>query len=408
MTHPLRSHGRRGFTLLEVLLALSLLTLLLLGLTSAIALHLRAFDTGRSDVTQAQLARALLERMAADLVNLTPAPAAAAAREPLPAAPRPSADIAAVDEAAVTPPSSLPGPAWVLSGERQHLRLVTRRGRLTWPTEEAAAGLDSPSSDGGLALVHYRWLAETETDAEAGETRFANGEIPQPGLTRVAAPWIPEVGDSRPNRAPGSGEGEVGIAQDSPLAERGATRPVRSTSRPAGSPERFTQPPSGTTTGADRPAGLAPLDLGELHVPEVADMALRYFDGRTWHASWPAPGSGPLPRAVEIRLALADPGEAQSWREAGGVFQADESLPTDSVDEGGNDVPGAASSAVTPPEGDWSSAPATSPPNRRAARSTIQVYRRVVILPAGSQPDERRPPVVPLVEPPAARSDFTP
>ncbi|MCL6505145.1 MAG: prepilin-type N-terminal cleavage/methylation domain-containing protein, partial [Pirellulales bacterium] len=50
-----RCAGRRGFTLLELLLALALLVALLGAIGLAVGVQLRATDTGRSDVAQAQL-----------------------------------------------------------------------------------------------------------------------------------------------------------------------------------------------------------------------------------------------------------------------------------------------------------------------------------------------------------------
>ena len=62
-----RVAGRQGFTLLELLLALLLLVALLAAIGLAVGVQLRATDTGRSDVAQAQLARAILRQMADDL-----------------------------------------------------------------------------------------------------------------------------------------------------------------------------------------------------------------------------------------------------------------------------------------------------------------------------------------------------
>lgn len=58
---------RRAFTLLEVLLSLGLSVLLLAGIGMAIDLHLRLLQTSRAEVEQAQLARAILRKMADDL-----------------------------------------------------------------------------------------------------------------------------------------------------------------------------------------------------------------------------------------------------------------------------------------------------------------------------------------------------
>ena len=58
---------RRGFTLLELLLALGLSVLLLSAIGMAIDLHLRLLQSGRAEVEQAQLARAVLRKIADDL-----------------------------------------------------------------------------------------------------------------------------------------------------------------------------------------------------------------------------------------------------------------------------------------------------------------------------------------------------
>ena len=67
---------RRGFTLLEVLLAISLTAMVLVAVSMAIDFHLRVLGSGRADVEEAQLARAILQRIAADLRSAVPLPAA--------------------------------------------------------------------------------------------------------------------------------------------------------------------------------------------------------------------------------------------------------------------------------------------------------------------------------------------
>lgn len=62
-----RAVRNRGFTLLEVVLSLSIALVVLAAVALAIDLHLRVVDRGRVEVEQAQLARAVLRRMADDL-----------------------------------------------------------------------------------------------------------------------------------------------------------------------------------------------------------------------------------------------------------------------------------------------------------------------------------------------------
>jgi type II secretory pathway pseudopilin PulG len=66
--------SRKAFTLLEVILALALATAVVAVLGSTVAVQLRLFQSGRAAVEEAQLARALLRRMADDLRSAVPDP----------------------------------------------------------------------------------------------------------------------------------------------------------------------------------------------------------------------------------------------------------------------------------------------------------------------------------------------
>lgn len=94
---------RRGFTLLEIMLAMTLSAALVAGLWMAVTVHLKAYDSGRQEVEQAQLFRALTRRLTADVsgaasggvsgvlpgINLTPVQPAEDAIVPGDAAPQP-------------------------------------------------------------------------------------------------------------------------------------------------------------------------------------------------------------------------------------------------------------------------------------------------------------------------------
>jgi len=59
--------SRAGFTLIEVILALALSSVVLALVSTSIDVHLRVLDAGRTQVEEARLARAVLERIADDL-----------------------------------------------------------------------------------------------------------------------------------------------------------------------------------------------------------------------------------------------------------------------------------------------------------------------------------------------------
>jgi prepilin-type N-terminal cleavage/methylation domain-containing protein len=62
-----RPKKRRGLTLLELLLALSLSGIVMYAISFAVHLHLRALDVRRTDVEEARLARSILQMIANDI-----------------------------------------------------------------------------------------------------------------------------------------------------------------------------------------------------------------------------------------------------------------------------------------------------------------------------------------------------
>src|SRR6185312_10041374 len=69
-SHAMRTRtrtSRRGFTLLEVLLASAIGLLILYSLYQAIDLHLRFAEAGRTVVEESTLARSVLSRISADI-----------------------------------------------------------------------------------------------------------------------------------------------------------------------------------------------------------------------------------------------------------------------------------------------------------------------------------------------------
>ena len=70
----IRNPKSRGFTLLEVILALGLSGLVLVAVAMALDIHLRLVDSNRTGVEEARLARVLLDHIAEDLTNVVQKP----------------------------------------------------------------------------------------------------------------------------------------------------------------------------------------------------------------------------------------------------------------------------------------------------------------------------------------------
>ena len=70
LNHVHTSQGRVGFTLVEVLIALSLTVLLLSAIYSAIDMHIRFQTAGRAEIHRAQLMRAVIRKMDEDFSGI--------------------------------------------------------------------------------------------------------------------------------------------------------------------------------------------------------------------------------------------------------------------------------------------------------------------------------------------------
>ncbi len=87
MTHadyrpPKHRNARRGYTLLEVMLVLLITMVLVTAVGAALNIYLRSVEAGRAEVEQAQLARALLRRIADDLRSAVPVVVDSSGAEP--------------------------------------------------------------------------------------------------------------------------------------------------------------------------------------------------------------------------------------------------------------------------------------------------------------------------------------
>ncbi len=280
---------RGGMTLLELLLALSLTGMVFVAIGMAIDLHLRSIDIGRTETEEAQLARALLRRMADDLraavqyqvIDFSSlqsvAPGGTEDLGDLPLEDNPSdgdgdfengeqgagedptggflpgedaAPSASQDIAATAAPAAVPG----VYGNQYELQIDV--SRLPRPDEyQGVMALDAGASPlqipSDVKTVSYFLRPPDDAQAAAPTTQggFAD-EAPQGGLVRR------ELDRAVARLASDSGDGAL-------------------------------------------------LDAtGDVLAPEVTGLEFRYFDGTQWLFDWDSDAMGGLPAAVEIAIAI--------------------------------------------------------------------------------------------------------
>jgi prepilin-type N-terminal cleavage/methylation domain-containing protein len=264
----------QGFTLLEVILALALSTLVLAAIGLAISSHLRFLEAGRQGVEEAQLARAILSGIADDLRNAVPYQ------------PDQGSTSASNSSSAAGGTSTPP------TGGGDEDSLETNPAESAESTEEASSlpedlSTASPQATPGL----YGNAEQLEVDVSRLPRREqlylslnASGQSPlenqlcdvknvvyyvlRGGMT--ASPTLPA--------APASEQGQG-------LFRRELDRTLALTAVQQGDQTVLEQ-------------------ATQSLAPEVEAIQFRYFDGQEWLEQWDSSTTNCLPTAVEIQLQL--------------------------------------------------------------------------------------------------------
>ncbi len=293
----LRRSVRRGFTLLELVLAIALTGVVMLLIGMAIDLHLRGTERRQNEVGRAQLVRAILQQMATDLRGMVRAD---------------TTDFSGVQDLAGS------------AGDK--LDLPDQDGTdATGQTDDA--GVKNKPGEPGASSG-----ADDDTATEDEETSIAASDIsssvvvtPVPGLYGNRYQLLVDVSQlpgrevlarSVADRATSKPMGDVkSVAYY--VAQPG--QPTAAQDQTVATPQFGIQPDAQNSGGLVRRVvdraelrwagdnGMlnALLNHAELTAPEVRALEFRYFDGTQWVEEWDSEQLQGLPVAVEIAIALA-------------------------------------------------------------------------------------------------------
>ncbi|MEI6503341.1 MAG: prepilin-type N-terminal cleavage/methylation domain-containing protein, partial [Armatimonadota bacterium] len=248
--------GRRGFTLLEMLIALVLASVLMSGLWALLSTYERLFARGQTKVEEAQLARTLLEQISSDLKSAIP------------------------DHAAGLLGQSASLRRFGLFGTQRALQVdvlqVTPSQLLANPRPQETTL--APGRTGRVPELHtVQYLFEEPRERADPENPVLTG------LVRRELDW----------ETPAS-EAAVETTRDG-LKNR---------------------PTSGVDPMDISAGGLDPADDSLLRVPEVVGLEFRYYDGSGWASQWNSLTQKSLPVAIEVLLSLKRAPETGSARRA--------------------------------------------------------------------------------------------
>lgn len=256
-----------GFTLMEIVLAIGLTSVVMYLLMTAVELYMIRVDSSRGRVESAQLARTILDQMAADVAAMRVDAAAPAAR-----------------------------------GGNQ-------TGQS--PSGGQSQGTDGMNSSTGVGSANSR------ASATATTLHGIFGAAEQLRIDRAAAPsWERASRDVDPTEPTGAAElprtvryyvsdGTALSAQQ--LAQRGVD--VETQAASAAGLYREIVPTAALNDDADPLASPTTRDGAtlELLAPEVVKLELHYFDGEQLLDEWDVVQDGGLPAGVEILLTVHEP-----------------------------------------------------------------------------------------------------
>jgi hypothetical protein len=285
---------------LELILALALSTLILAAVGAAIHLYLHTLDVRRTNVEEAQLARAVLRRMADDL--------------------RSAVWYEQVEFPSITGST---GGAASDSGDETNDESPDADSPTSSPSNSSGSSSDASSGSSGDGSTDF---AATTDEEQLGQD-IANSIVPPAVIGLYGNQYELQVDISRLPRLdqydPLMTYDSFAASMDIPSAVKTVAYYLRypttvaasSTSNPATS---IVQSNAAGGTGlvrreVDRAVAqwaadngnLEALDLsGELLAPEVTYLEFRYFDGLQWLFEWDSELQGCLPMAVEIAIAI--------------------------------------------------------------------------------------------------------
>ncbi|MGC1273265.1 MAG: prepilin-type N-terminal cleavage/methylation domain-containing protein [Planctomycetaceae bacterium] len=305
-----RGATRRGFTLVEVLLALALTMLVLAATYSALTLFQRVTLSGRADAERSQLARAIERRMTSDIRCVLFYEQEQETQEETD---EPAAGLATVDEnvgaaddpggttdgtgGGSTAGSSAGGSSSSSSTSSSSTSSSSSSSETTTPATPADAYATQSVGvfgDATTLVLHVSKPMRTLV------TPLPSTAMPLPGAAPTA---VPRTSDLRSISyflavAGGGGlQGAVGNTATGGTAIFATEQGNQGLTRLDGDRLAIQQ--------ADQAGGVDLLaQNATILAPEVTELTFRYFDGVAWVATWDSVALNALPRAIEVTIRI--------------------------------------------------------------------------------------------------------
>ena len=297
LDHHIPYRRRRGFTLLELIIAVVLMSILMMATWNLLDIYRNQFERNQVRVERWQLVRSLNDQLARDLRSCSVRRQDQTAQ---------TTDLAFAPDQPVGVPFSDPDPLLLSDGSDEPALPSTDWLR-------SVVGLEGTSSSLTLDVIASKPVHVPSQSMDPNRPSIPDS------IRRVVYLFSSPSTATRSGRPPGlircewTAEELLAISTlesaESDMCE--VLRRLRVPGLPIQDP-----PLQSTATGPDV-AGPASGQFQESiggdveqrvdYVPELKAFRLRYFDGQVWSDRWSAEQQGTLPVAVELHLELTDP-----------------------------------------------------------------------------------------------------
>ncbi|MCY2967966.1 MAG: prepilin-type N-terminal cleavage/methylation domain-containing protein [Planctomycetota bacterium] len=276
--------NRRGFSLLEVLVALSLSLLLLGAIYAGLDLFWRFSTTGQEEVERAQIARAVIRQIEVDLRSVVFKDPSSGSTGSTGASGGSSGSTGSSSGPASTPFTSTTGPT-------------------STPTTPTSGGTSTGSSTGSTGT--------SGSPGATDSTGTTTGTVaPTPvGLVGTATTLkITTCSPSRRNEFVPFGTQVAGVSRSSDMLQVAYQLgdPTMTTGLPTGLARM-----EGDSMLLSQPQNAANTQLlaasTQMVANEVTSLSFSYFDGYNWRVDWDSATLGGLPTAVEVIVEITTP-----------------------------------------------------------------------------------------------------
>ena len=302
-TRRVRRRGPHGFTLLEMVLALGLSSLLLVALYTALQMHWSSSALGQVEMERSQVARALFRRIETDLRSVV------FRDNPLSSSTDDDSSSSSSDTSSSSSTSGSTGSTSGSSGSSS--------GGTTGSSGSSGTGTSSTSGSSSSSTTTTDTYSTQKTGVFGdSQNLVVHLSLPSRASTLSAAAQ---------STANGSVSGTSGFSGSDLQSVMYFL---------AGSSSSVAQQLSGSLTSAtgqatglarlqgDRMAMQAADESGDMSsmasgaqllAPEVASIEFEYFDGVSWSTSWDSATSNSLPNAVRITIDFHPPVATSGW-----------------------------------------------------------------------------------------------